>query len=312
MSKVHCAAELLLKTDENSQTGSKGINKPILIQNATDSSGNHPKIECAFFDVDGTLLSHQLKAVPESALNTIEEMQKKGILCVMASGRSIHEVDELPVGKIPFDAYILLNGQLILDKDRQILSGHPIEGKSKENILHLFEERNIPVLLVEKDGLYINQITDHVVTAQKAISTPLPPVGTYSGNPFYLAIGFIPKEQESWLKAQLPECRLTRWNDYAMDIVNKTGGKLAGIREYLDLVHIDHKNTIAFGDGENDEDMLREVGIGVVMKDCDPAAERAADYMTDTVEEDGIEKAARYCGLIDETRIGLKNTVSCI
>ncbi|UNT94195.1 HAD hydrolase family protein [Allobaculum sp. Allo2] len=54
------------------------------------------QIKAAFFDIDGTLLSHKLKAVPQSALDTIEQMQKKGILCVAATGRSIMEFNRLP------------------------------------------------------------------------------------------------------------------------------------------------------------------------------------------------------------------------
>ena len=62
---------------------------------------------------------------------------------------------------------------------------------------------------------------------------------------------------------------------------------------------IDREETMAFGDGENDMEMLRYVGIGVAMGNASDAVKAAADYVTDTVDDDGIEKALRHFGLID-------------
>ena len=56
---------------------------------------------------------------------------------------------------------------------------------------------------------------------------------------------------------------------------------------------------MAFGDGENDMDMLRFAGVGVAMGNACDAVKAAADYVTDTVDNDGIEKALRHFGLID-------------
>ena len=56
---------------------------------------------------------------------------------------------------------------------------------------------------------------------------------------------------------------------------------------------------MAFGDGENDIEMLRFVGVGVAMGNGGDAVKAAADYVTDAVDEDGIAKALRHFGLID-------------
>ena len=56
---------------------------------------------------------------------------------------------------------------------------------------------------------------------------------------------------------------------------------------------------MAFGDGENDIDMLKFAGIGVAMGNSSDIVKAAADYVTDTIDNDGIEKALRHFGLID-------------
>ena len=43
-------------------------------------------IKAAFFDVDGTLLSHKTKQIPPSARNALAALKKKGIRCVVATG----------------------------------------------------------------------------------------------------------------------------------------------------------------------------------------------------------------------------------
>ena len=62
---------------------------------------------------------------------------------------------------------------------------------------------------------------------------------------------------------------------------------------------MDRSEIMAFGDGENDIDMLQFAGVGVAMGNADEKVKAMADYVTDTVENDGIEKALRHFGLID-------------
>lgn len=44
-------------------------------------------IKAVFFDIDGTLVSFETHRVPESTLNSIKELQAKGIKVFVATGR---------------------------------------------------------------------------------------------------------------------------------------------------------------------------------------------------------------------------------
>ena len=55
---------------------------------------------------------------------------------------------------------------------------------------------------------------------------------------------------------------------------------------------------MAFGDGENDIEMLKFAGIGVAMGNAKEKTKEAADYVTDTVENHGVLKALRHFELI--------------
>ena len=60
-------------------------------------------IKAAFFDVDGTLLSHTTKSVPKSARDSLSKLRAKGIKTYLCTGRHQLEFDFLPIADIPFD-----------------------------------------------------------------------------------------------------------------------------------------------------------------------------------------------------------------
>ena len=256
-------------------------------------------IRAAFFDVDGTLLSHTSHSVPSSTRKALALLKEKGVKCVVATGRHMLELSELPVHDIAFDAYLTLNGQLCLDNQGNVIHDNPIVGSDKEKILQLFQDRQMPVMLVEKDAMYINLIDPYVEAVQKAISTELPALGVYTGGNIYQAIAFVPKGLEDAVANQLTGCKVARWSDFAVDIISDTGGKTAGIQAYLTKNDLSVKGTIAFGDGENDIEMLEFVQIGVAMGNAPEAVKKHADHVTASVDDNGIAEALRKLNVID-------------
>lgn len=252
-----------------------------------------------FFDVDGTLLSHTQKCVPASTRLALDALAKKGILRVLATGRHTLELQQLPLEGLVFDGYILLNGHLCLDARKELICGIPIEGEDKQTLLKIFREKAFPLVLVEQDRMYINYVNQDVELAQEAISTPVPCVGTYGGAPIYQAVAYLPKGEEAVLSRLLPGCKAMRWSDWGLDVFSAKGGKTVGIQKYLDANQIHREETMAFGDGENDIGMLQFAGLGIAMGNAENAVKESADYITDSVDQDGIWNALVKLKLID-------------
>ena len=255
-------------------------------------------IKVIFFDNDGTLLSHKTKSVPASARAAVETLRAKGIKCVMCTGRHILEIEELPVHDMEFDAYITLVGQLVLDSKKKPLVGFPFTEEEQERILAPFNEKRYPMQLVEKDNLYINFVNDRVREVQADISTSIPPLGQHSGNEVYQALAYVDKAEEAAISPVTEGMYITRWNRRAIDILPSGGGKILGMKEYLKATGVDVSETMAFGDGENDADMLRFAGIGVAMGNAENVTKQSADYITDHIDNDGVAKALKHFGLI--------------
>lgn len=254
-------------------------------------------IKAAFFDVDGTLLSYKTKQVRPSAKAAIAKLQEQGITCVVATGRHISQLEKLPVADIPFDAYLTLNGQLMLDKERNVLFSVPITGKAKEFLVEQFNGHHYPSLIVEEKQMYLNYETDHVRKVHELISVAQPLLSGYQGGEIYQICAYLQPEEEHLVDPIAEDCVLTRWHYGGMDIIAKGGGKMAGIQRYLQETGIKREEIIAFGDAENDLEMIRFAGIGVAMGNAGDSVKAVADFVTVDIDDDGIEKALKHYNL---------------
>ena len=57
------------------------------------------------------------------------------------------------------------------------------------------------------------------------------------------------------------------------------------------------EESAAFGDGENDMEMLKYVGKGIAMGNASDFVKSVADYVTSDIDNDGVEKGLNKLGL---------------
>ncbi len=257
-------------------------------------------IKAVFFDVDGTLLSHTTGKVPESTRKAFEILHQKGIKTIVATGRHMSELSTLPVMDLHFDGYLTLNGQLLLDEARKVYAGTPINREEMEIVASIFKARRIPFVLIGKDNRYINYVDDVVIDTQTSTEGTIPDIGEYNGEDIYQCLAFVPDKSRQLLDDILDECDITSWHETGIDIIPKDGGKSKGIALYLQNAHLEREEIMAFGDGENDIDMLEYAGTGIAMGNASDQVKAHADYITDSVDEDGIYKALVHFGLLEE------------
>ena len=256
-------------------------------------------IKAAFFDIDGTLLSFKTRQVCDSARAAIASLQKQGVQCIVATGRHMIQMSKLPVADIPFDAFVMLNGQLVLDKEQNVLFGVPIEGKAKAFLIEKFNDHTYPAIIIEEKDMYLNCVTDHVEKVHEIIAIAWPELSAYKGGEIYQVCAYLRPEDEHLVDPIRDEVVMTGWHYGGKDIIAAGGGKMAGIKRYLEYTGIRREEIIAFGDAENDLDMLSFAGIGVAMGNADEKVKAVADYVTADIDDDGIEKALKHFGLIE-------------
>lgn len=257
-------------------------------------------IKAIFFDIDGTLVSFKTHQVPSSTIDALSLLRKKGIKSFIATGRQLHSIDNL--GTLSFDGYITLNGSYCIEgKDKVIYKRNIPEEDIISLIRYQKEEESFPCAFVHEDKLlinYTNQDTDKILKLLNFPPIPVRGLEDYAGEEVFQLIAFFKEGQEERIMKALPHCESTRWNPLFTDVVPKGSSKAVGMDKILEYYHIDLKDTMAFGDGGNDIPMLCHAGIGIAMGNAEDEVRAAADYITSSVDEEGIWKALKHFGVL--------------
>ena len=85
---------------------------------------------------------------------------------------------------------------------------------------------------------------------------------------------------------------------YSGEITLRGVIKATGIRDVVEFLHMSQADTIGFGDGQNDFDMLRYCDVGVAMGNSSDEVKAVADIVTDDIKEDGLKNAMVHLGLV--------------
>ena len=255
----------------------------------------------AFFDIDGTLLSHKSGRIPDSAGRAIRSLHEQGVRLFIATGRHMQEMTHVPgLMDLPWDGFVTLDGQYCRDRVAAYFK-MALDEEDVDRLIFHTRRLDIPCMLVEEDEMYITHTGPRVIQIQAQLRLPPVPVRDLTQapeRPVYLAATYCePAEQQMLMKA-LSFARTAQWHAFGFDIFHRDGGKDVGIIKTCERFGFLPEETVAFGDSENDLDMLRCAGIGVAMGNATAQVKAVCDLVTADIDEDGIEKAVTLLGLI--------------
>lgn len=255
-----------------------------------------------FFDLDGTLLSHQNNRVPASTVHSFSILHEKRIPCILCSGRSFPELDELKqVHDLHFDGYILLTGAYAADAMRQPLFVQAIDADTIGRTIAYLDAHHLAAVFTNARGSWMNRHTQRVVEVQKQIHTEPFAVGDmkriHDGAIYQITVYAKKKEAENLL-AEIPTLRSTWWHPLAFDLTDRHASKGFALRKMCTHMGYAAADAVAFGDGNNDVDMMEAAGLGIAMGNGSVDCKAAADYVTADIDDDGIYRALKHFGLV--------------
>jgi Cof subfamily protein (haloacid dehalogenase superfamily) len=257
-------------------------------------------VKAIFFDIDGTLVSFKTHEIPSSTKIALAELRKKGIRLFIATGR--HKLAINNLGDESFDGFVTMNGSYCIDEEGDAVYKHRIPAEDTERLHQYMEEKeSFPCIFVQEHRMLLNYKNERVEEILRLRNFPEPPIGNLRDVPsddVYQLIAFFEARQEERIMSVLPGCESTRWSPLFTDVVPAGSNKSVGIDRLLDRYGISISETMAFGDGGNDISMLQHVGIGIAMGNSEENVKEYADYVTDSVDEDGIFKALKHFALI--------------
>lgn len=264
--------------------------------------GNIPgsAIKAVFFDIDGTLISFENHTMPESTQKALHALREKGIRLYVATGRSKTMVSFLD-RYFMFDAYLTLNGQYCYDQAGEIRKV-AIDATDILRLKELLKEQSFPCLFVDEEGIFINYVNEDVRELCRIINCNVPQIADLERvkeDGIFQFVPFLDDSKAEILKSALEHVEITRSVPMCFDVLPAGGGKDTGMAAVLQKAGISMQEAMAFGDSFNDIGMLSAAGIGVAMGNARDAVKEKADFVTKSVEEDGILYALHHFGILD-------------
>lgn len=247
-------------------------------------------IKAAFFDIDGTLLSFKTHRVSDGTIRAFETLHRRGVHTFISSGRPMVLIPPMPVD---FEGYVTMNGGLVFTHEKTLLSC-PIPAADLNAWLDFAKQRNLCTMIFTADSMMLAQPNEAGAKLRDQLEFTMPPIVDIEEmrrHEAYQIIALMPPDYDDTVVALLPHCRLPRWHPAFTDIVCSANSKAAGMEAICRHFGIRQEETLAFGDGGNDIEMLRWAGVGIAMGNADDSVKQAADRVTASVDEEGIEIA---------------------
>ena len=242
-------------------------------------------------DLDHTLL-RQDGSISDNTIDTINECRSRGILFAIATARYWIGAERY-IDQLKPDYEITTDGTLIHSKDECIYSSEFSESDTDlivRSILDVVPEAEITVA----HGKTVYWNSKHIAESEKLhkavyydYSTPL----GVRGNKIVAELSDekIARDIASKIGCKLQCYRGEKWYSF----LPKGSGKIAAIEELIRLSGIRKEDIVAFGDDDNDIEMLRMCGKGVAVANAVPEVLRTADDITLSNDEDGVAEWLR-------------------
>ena len=259
------------------------------------------KIKIIFFDIDDTLRTSKTGFIPSTIPTVFQQLREKGILTGIATGRGIFGV--VPeIQELKPDFFVTLNGAYIEDKKGHVIYSNKIAKDKVEEYIAWTKEVGIDYGLVGSHAAKLSRRTEMISQAIDPIYPNLEvDPDFYRKEDIYQMWTFEDQGDDLTLPESLASTlRMVRWHEYSSDVVPISGSKAAGVAKVVDQLGLKPENVMVFGDGLNDLELFDYAGISIAMGISHEKIKEKADYITKTLEEDGIFDALEGFGMVEK------------
>ena len=257
------------------------------------------RIKAVFFDIDGTLVSFKSHTVPESARRAIARLREQGVKVFIATGRLMKHV--AIVNDIEVDGYITVNGGYCITSAGEVIFESAFPRATVERVIDLSEQYGFDLNVMTHQDMYVSSMGERVKKIASMINI-MPTVADVrviaATQPVVQMCPYISRELEQEIMPLLPDCVGSRWIETFMDLNVRGVDKSLGIQQVMNYYGLTMAEAMAFGDGGNDLPMVRDAAVGVAMGNACDELKAVADYITSSVDEDGVSRALEHFGLI--------------
>ena len=257
------------------------------------------------FDVDGTILQlhHELDSFTRSVLLDLKNM---GFAITLATGKNMKST-RIVAEKLQIELPLVLsNGCVLQSLDGTIHQKHFLSADFLQQLIDECERMELDLAIQIDEEIFVKEVTDNLsilfdygsptleeVNEWKAIKGLFPKaykclvVDRYSREPLF--------ELENRMRSKVGDsvayCHtLTEMLEFMPEGVSK----LTGIRTITEEMGLSLQAVMAFGDGNNDAEMLAAVGFGAAVENATKLVKKSADWVVPSCADNGPAHFLQY------------------
>lgn len=254
-------------------------------------------IKAVAFDLDGTLLT-SAKTISARSIKAIKALTERHIMPVIATGRSMPTSKHFAMQLGVPSPLICYNGACIHDWDHDT------------DLFHLTMEEQVGLELIRlahKTTAHFHAFMDHRLffTTEGRVADFLEPMSSALGeemdfstisHPRFTKGMFIGQPEETApvrdeIERLFPgQLQVVYSHPNYLEVMPKGATKGAALAYLMESFGIGRNETIAFGDGENDLEMLDWAGYGIAMSNAPLSVVSSAGRTRFSNDEDGIAR----------------------
>jgi len=250
-------------------------------------------------DLDGTIIDHSINDVRESTKIAIKRLKDAGHIVAIATGRPpslFYGIDKT----LNIDTFVAANGRYVEHQGQALYEDYIdpviieqfVDDMSSKKIDVAFESLSI-YAMHEKNSELVDKFNEHF-----HLENPKVIPNFHKNNNILQMVMFDRTQNLNDLNEKYPSLDFNIASPYGVDINAKGGMKEIGLKVLAQHLGFDMKDTIAIGDGFNDVSLIQSAGFGIAMGNgCEPL-KKAADFVTDNCEDDGLFNAFKKVNLI--------------
>ncbi|MBD5137677.1 MAG: HAD family phosphatase [Lachnospiraceae bacterium] len=251
-------------------------------------------------DIDGTLTNSE-KQISTPTLEALLDIQQSGSIVVIASGRpaaGVRELaDELKLDK--YGSYVLsYNGGLVTNwRTKETVYKQTLPQSVIPELYDFAIKNNVGIITYENDiiiaGTSINKYMQLEADITKMEIKQVDNFSEYVSFPVIKCLMSGEPELIEGLEKKLKKkykslLNIFRSEPFFLEIVPKNIDKAQSLLRLLSSLGLSSEQMICCGDGFNDISMIEIAGLGVAMENAQEVVKAAADFVTDSNDDNGI------------------------
>jgi Cof subfamily protein (haloacid dehalogenase superfamily) len=266
------------------------------------------KYKLIAMDMDGTLLNSK-KEVSERSKNALKKASELGVKLIVCTGRIFTSAKVYARIVGTESPIIASNGAYIREKDRdEVIYEKTLKDKTVHKIVNMIKSYGLNPQIFTLDSIFTEKLS-HFSANYKRWNETLPEdervkifvvedlhksIEENSGKFLKVVVASEEIEKIRKLKEEIKEkLEVTAISSGIDNIEIMAPGISKGnaVKILAEYYGISRDEVICIGDNENDLSMIEYAGLGIAMGNATEELKKAASYITDTNDNDGVAKA---------------------